>query len=391
MTDPRPPDAVARTSRRGRSLGFGSLILVNVGAKRLRLAFTALAIAIGVVAVVSMATLSEGLKNSDLAIMQMGRADFTISQKGVADVMSSNIDEATVERLSADPQIAAVTGVLLSMVHYNAANPVFLEIGIRPEEQAAFGVTVVSGRSYTAGASNEVMLGYRAANNLHLGVGSTIRLENLDFRIVGLYSTGQALGDGGAMFPLGKLQEMERQSGEVTLVFIRAAAGVDVPGLQARIDRDYPQLVTVRTIAQFGRADRSLTLIRSAERGSLVLAIVIGAIVVMSAMSMTFVERFREFGLLSAIGWARTRIWAMILAEAGVVGVLGAALGSGLSVLVMWAIGQYSSMRGVIHLTFTAGSFWRALYTAAAMSLIGAVWPAWRAAHAQPLEALRHE
>ncbi|HET6964107.1 MAG TPA: ABC transporter permease, partial [Acidimicrobiales bacterium] len=178
---------------------------------------------------------------------------------------------------------------------------------------------------------------------------------------------------------------------EVTLVFVRAASGVDVPKLQARIDHDYPQLVTVRTVAQFGRADRSLTLIQSAEKGSLVLAIIVGAIVVMSAMSMTFVERFKEFGLLSAIGWARSRIWAMILGEAVVVGVVGAALGAALSVLVMWAIGQYSSMRGVIHLTFTAGSFGRALYTAAAMSLIGAVWPAWRAAHAQPLEALRHE
>lgn len=376
---------------RGSSLTFVSLIFVNVGAKKLRLAFTSLAIAIGVVAVVSLAVLTKGLENSDFAIMQMGRADFTISQKGVNDVLSSSIQQTVVQQVAAQKQVAAATGVLLSMVHLNSANPVFLEIGLRPQDQAEFGVTIVSGRSYTSGARNEVMLGWRAANSLHLGVGSTLHIEDADFRVVGLYSTGQAQGDSGAMFPLSVLQELKRQSGQVTLIFVRATPSADIVALQSRVDREFPQLVTVRTVAQFGRADRSLTLIRTAESGALVLAVMIGAVVVMSAMSMTFVERFSEFGLLSAIGWSRARIWAMILGEAFLIGLLGAASGSALSALVVWAVGHLSSLRGVIELDFTAGSFGRALFTAAAMSLIGGVWPAWRAAHAEPLEALRHE
>jgi putative ABC transport system permease protein len=377
--------------RKGSSLTFPSLVFINVGAKKLRLAFTALAIAIGVVAVVSLAVLTKGLETSDFAIMQMGKADFTISQKGVNDVLSSSIQESVVEEIAAQRGVAAATGVLVNMFRLNAANPVFLEIGLRPQDQAEFGVTIVSGRSYTPSATNEVMLGWRAANNLHLAVGSTLHIENADFRVVGLFSTGQALGDAGAMFPLSTLQAIERQSGQVSLVFVRAKPSTDVPALQSRIDREFPQLVTVRTIAQFGRADRSLTLIRTAEQGSIVLAVMIGAVVVMSAMSMTFVERFREFGLLSAIGWARSRIWAMILAEAVLMGLVGATFGSGLSALVIWAIGHFSSLGGVIELNFTADSFARALYTAAAMSLLGGIWPAWRAAHAEPLEALRHE
>ena len=389
MSEPHRVSAPRR--RRGASVRFGSLILTNVGAKKLRLAFTALAIAIGVVAVVSLAVLTKGLETSDFAIMQMGRADFTVSQKGVNDVLSSNIEQSTVQEIAGEPHVAGATGVLLSMVHYNADNPVFLEIGLRSQDQAAFGVTVVSGRSYVDGARDEVMLGWRAADNLHLDVGSTLHIEDTDFRVVGLYSTGQPQGDSGSMFPLGLLQEMKRQSGEVSLVFVRSDSPGQVQPLQSRIDRTYPQLVTVRTVAQFGRADRSLTLIRSAEQGSEVLAVLIGAVVVMSAMSMTFVERLKEFGLLSAIGWARSRIWAMILGEAVVIGLVGATLGSALSALVIWAIGNFSSVSGVIELRFTAGSFGRALYTAAAMSLIGGVWPAWRAARAEPLEALRHE
>lgn len=386
------PGPVSAPSRgRGTSIGFWSLVGINVSAKKLRFLFTTLAISIGVVAVVSLAVLSSSLKNSDFAIMQMGRADFTISQKGVADVLSSSIDQAQVESIASTKGVAAATGVLLNLTRLNAANPNFLEVGLNPSDQATFGVTVMQGRSYTANATDEVMLGWRAASNLHLRVGSTLHIERADFRVVGFYSTGQALGDAGVMFPLTTMQSLERQPGQVTLVFVRAQPGTDVAALQARIDGEFPQLVTVRTIEQFGRADRSLSLIQGAERGSAVLAVIIGAVVVMSAMSMTFVERFREFGLLSAIGWARVRIGGMIMAEAACMGLAGAALGSLLAFVAVRGIGHLPALRGLIELSFTSGEFARALYTAAAMSFLGAVYPAWRAARARPLEALRNE
>ena len=366
-------------------------MVTNVKAKKLRLALTVVAIAIGVVTVVSLVVLTSSLKSSDLAIMKLGHADFTISQKGVADVLSSTIDESRLQRIAATPHVAAATGVLLTMERLNADNPVFLEIGVAPSDQADFGVTVVSGQSYAAKATDQIMLGWRAAENLHLGVGDHMTLRGSRFRIVGLYSVGQAQGDSGAMFPLPVLQTLLRETQQVTLIFVRATPGTNIPALQATIDRENPQLVTVRTVADFGRADRSLALIQAAADGSTLLAVVIGAIVVMSAMSMSFVERTREFGVLSAIGWARWRVWAMILAEAVVMGVAGAAVGTALSVLAIQSLQDLSSLRGVLHPEFTAGVFARALYTAAAMSLLGGVLPAWRAAHIAPLEALSHE
>ena len=376
---------------KGTTLGFWSLVAINVSAKRLRFAFTTLAISIGVVAVVSLAVLSGSLKNSDFAIMQTGRADFTISQKGVADVLASNIDDAQVQQVAHESGVAGATGVLVNLTRLNSANPNFLEVGLRPEDQAAFGVDIVRGTTYSAESTSEVMLGWRAASNLHLGVGDTLHIEGGNYRIVGVYSTGQALGDAGVMFPLVTFQSIERQTGEVTLVFVRAKPGTNVQALQTRIDHAFPQLVTVRTVAQFGRADRSLSLIEGAERGSAVLAVIIGAVVVMSAMSMTFVERFREFGLLSAIGWSRARVGGMILAEAACMGLAGAALGSFLAYIAIRGIGHLTALRGVLTLSFTSGSFARALYTAAAMSLLGAAYPAWRAARAEPLEALHNE
>jgi putative ABC transport system permease protein len=375
----------------GRGLSAVGLVLHNVTARPLRLAFASLAIAIGVMTAVTFNVVSSSLRQTDLAIMQTGRADFTIAQKGMADLLSSNIDQDTLDRIRRTPGVAAATGVLIGTTKLNASNPLFLEIGIQPQDLAGFGVTMVSGRPFTADSEHELLLGYRAAANLHKRVGDTLVVDGTSMRIVGLYSTGQALGDGGAMLPLGPFQAAQRQSGELTLVFVRAATGTHVAALRARIERQYPQLVTVQTVADFGRADRSLALINAADRGSTILAVLVGAVIVMTTMTMTFIERTREFGVLAAIGWPGHRIVAMVIGEALTTGLIGAAGGVVFSFAATEIIGQLPSLIGILQPRYTATAFWRALYTAAAMSLIGGLYPAVRAARLAPLEALRHE
>jgi putative ABC transport system permease protein len=372
-------------------LSFAGLVWHNVGVKKLRLTFASLAVATGVLAVVTLSVVTHSLRTSELAIMQTGAADFTIAQKGVSDLLNSNIDQATLDRIAGYPQVSAATGVLLATTRLNAANPLFLEIGIRPAELGNFGVTVVAGQPFAATAADQVMLGYRAAGNLGKHVGDSIVIDDLTYHVTGLYSTGQAIGDDGAMLPLIPFQATQRQPSELTLVFVRADPGTDIDSLRARIERDNPQLVTVRTSADFGRADRSLSLISAGETGSSILAIGVGAIIVMTTMTITFIERTREFGVLAAIGWTRTRVMGMVIAEALTIGLIGAAGGVALSFAATQLIGQLPSLVGILHPVYTATEFWRALYTAGAMSLLGGFYPAARAARLSPLEALHRE
>ena len=122
----------------------------NVGVKKLRLAFSALAVAIGVMTVVTFSVVNHSLRETELAIMQTGRADFTIAQKGTSDLLNSTIDQSALDRIERDRGVAGATGVLLGTTKLNAANPLFLEIGIRPEETssaAACSAPERSGRS----------------------------------------------------------------------------------------------------------------------------------------------------------------------------------------------------------------------------------------------------
>lgn len=375
----------------GRGLTFVGLVAHNVVGKKLRLAFSSLAVAIGVMTVVTFSVVNHSLRQTELAIMQTGRADFTVAQKGTSDLLNSTIDQSALDDVLRESGVAGATGVLLGTTHLNSANPLFLEIGIRPQDTAEFGVTVVSGRVFGAEAAGEVMLGYRAASNLHARVGDTIKLDGTWRRIVGLYSTGQALGDAGAMLPLAPFQAAQRQPSEYSLIFVRVRAGTDLPPLRKRIEDAHPQLVTIRTTSDFGRADRSLALINAADRGSGLLAILVGAVIVMTTLTITFVERTREFGILAAIGWSRRRVVGMVIAEALCIGLIGAAGGVGLSFAATQVLGQLPSLEGILDPVYTAQAFWRAIYTAGAMSLLGGLYPAGRAARLSPLEALRRE
>jgi putative ABC transport system permease protein len=341
--------------------------------------------------VVTFSIVNHSLRATELAIMQTGRADFTIAQKGTSDLLNSTIDQSALERLRKDGDVAGATGVLLSTTKLNADNPIFLEIGIRPDETDDFGVTIVAGRVFGANAADEIILGYRAASNLHKQVGDTLLLDGSKRRVVGLYSTGQALGDAGAMLPLVPFQAAQRQPSEYSLIFVRTRDGADLPALRSRIEKDNPQLVTIRTTSDFGRADRSLALINAADRGSAILAVLVGAVIVMTTMTITFIERTREFGILAAVGWTGRRIVGMVIAEALTIGLIGAMGGVALSFAATQIVGQLPSLVGILDPVYTADAFWRALYTAGAMSLLGGLYPAWRAARLSPLEALRRE
>ncbi|HEX7105391.1 MAG TPA: hypothetical protein VF218_05450, partial [Acidothermaceae bacterium] len=60
-------------------MSFVALIVHNVGVKKVRLALTTLAVAIGVLAVVALGVVTHSLENSALAVLQTGKADFTVA------------------------------------------------------------------------------------------------------------------------------------------------------------------------------------------------------------------------------------------------------------------------------------------------------------------------
>jgi putative ABC transport system permease protein len=370
---------------------FFGLVVRNLWARPVRSIGLTLAVAFAVMTVVTLAVTSSGLEQSATAIITIGKANITVVQKGASDILASTIDKGELDTIQSTPGVASAVGVLVEIQHINAANPAFIEIGLNPTDMAAFGVTVVAGRAYGATAAHEVMLGWRAASNLGLHVGSTFRANGTWNVVTGLYSTGNTFGDAGAMFPLPAIQGYNRVAGIVTLVFVRDVAGEKASMVAGRIEYRLPELTTISTASQFGRADRTLVYLHAAVDGSTVLAVLIGAVIVGNTMLLSLSERTREFGLLRAVGWSRPRMVALLANESLLLAVTGTGVGVALSFLVTSVLTHVSVLEGLLRPNFTVGAFVRALVTALAMTVVGALYPTIRAAVLSPLKAIQYE
>jgi putative ABC transport system permease protein len=374
-----------------RSLTMLTLVGANIWAKKARSTGIAFAVALAVVTVVTLTVVSNGLETAASAVLTVGKADFTVAQNGVSDLLYSNLDTSEVAQVATSPGVKSAVGVLLETERIDAANPLFIEIGIQPSDLTPFGVTVVAGHPYGPTSPHEVMLGWRAAQNLGLHVGDQFRANGTSNTVVGIFSTGISYGDSAAMFPLPALQAYNRVPGSVSLVFVKIEPGARSGAVQRTLTDRHPQLTTISTAAEAGRADRNLVFLKAAVTGSTILALVIGAIVVGNTMLLSLFERTREFGLLRAIGWGRRRVVGLVVSESLVLALAGSVIGIVGSFVVTAVLEALPQLHGVLHSDFTAGAFWRGLTVGIGMAVLGSLYPSIRAASLTPLKALGNE
>ncbi|MEZ5177642.1 MAG: ABC transporter permease [Acidimicrobiales bacterium] len=366
---------------------FIGLIVRNVGACRLRATLTGAAVAIAVMAVVALGTLTSSLKASATGILTVGNADLTVAQRHVDNVLNSTISTADIEAIGKVPGVEASIGALVQLDRYDAANPGVIQ-GLDPAAQERFGVVLLEGRSYAATAPDEVMLGYELAQAIHKRVGDELTMDGHRYRVTGLYRTNVSFGNATMMFPLPVLQGRYTKAGFVTLGFVKVAPGAPVDVVRRRIDQRFPQLAGVASEADDGLVDNTLVLIGAANTGGAILAAVIAISGVLNTSLLSFFERIREFGVLRSIGWSRRRVMALARRGAG-----GELVGALVGLLLGWAainvLQHLSALRCSTRSTrhrssggrSCSPSWWRS----------SAPHPALRAAFLSPLEAMRRE
>src|SRR5260221_2885926 len=115
--------------------------------------------------------------------------------------------------------------------------------------------------------------------------------------------------------------------------------------------------------------------------------LIVGGIGVMNIMLVSVTERTREIGVRKAIGARRSNILAQFLIEAvtlsAVGGVIGVLFGSGISLLLRYGL----KMSAVLSFFWIA----TALLLCPLIGIVFGVYPVWKAARFDPVEALRYE
>ncbi len=129
----------------------------------------------------------------------------------------------------------------------------------------------------------------------------------------------------------------------VDMYMLKAAPGVDVETMRQRIETQYGRS---GYLTLHSNADVKQSLFQSvgasmvAFNAIVLIAFIIAAFSIVNTLTMNVMERTREMGLLRAVGMTRFQVSKMILAEAGVMaligGLFGVVFGSVFSRAVVW-------------------------------------------------------
>jgi len=114
------------------------------------------------------------------------------------------------------------------------------------------------------------------------------------------------------------------------------------------------------------------------------IALIVGAIVIMNIMLVSVTERTKEIGLRKSLGARRIDILKQFLTEAVTLATIGGAVG----VFLAWIVGKI--MTQIFMQTYlSVGAVAGAIAVSAAAGVMSGLFPAWKAARLDPIEALR--
>lgn len=185
----------------------------------------------------------------------------------------------------------------------------------------------------------EAALDQSAAEEAGLGLGDTLKLASVErvrpYEIVGLTKLGGASWGGASIagLTLPEAQRITDKRGRLDQLLIAAAPGVSEEELKRRIQRrvaDPALLVETAKENAERNSDQiheDLGFLRIALLVFAFVALFVGAFLIFNTFSITVAQRIREFGMLRTLGAGRSQILGSVIAEALVIGILGALLG----------------------------------------------------------------
>ena len=375
-----------------RRLGMtGRLGQENAKRNPRRTASTAAALMIGLGLVVFVSVFMTTLKASASETLdETLRADFILSASGFAPFSPSIARE-----LAEQEEFAAVSPFRQAGVRIGGGltflagvdEDTIEEVVSVPMEQGAFSAL---------SEPDTILIHEGIALARDLGVGDELpvsfaRTGTQRLRIVGIYTDNRILGD--YTTSLDEYQENIAEQLDY-LVFVRRVDGSSLESARTVLDRivgEFPN-IEVNDQAEFKEEqNRLIDQVFGVVLVLLVLSVIISSFGIANTLALSIYERVRELGLLRAVGMQRRQLGWMIVIEAVIVSLLGAALGIAIGILFGWAMQLALADLGVSAFAVPWGLLVVFAIVAAILGLIASIVPAVRASRIEVLDAIAYE
>jgi putative ABC transport system permease protein len=267
-----------------------------------------------------------------------------------------------------------------------------------------FQLELASGRMLTPEDEGRVVvLGSTMATARGVTAGDTIEVRGREFEVIGTLQPTLTAPDSTALVPLSAAQEMFIESlpplitdsvepGElVNQVVVYPEPDAEVDEVATRIEDAVANSATL-TGAQFDeQVGASTAIFNAIIIGVAVISLVVGGLSVINTMAMSVAERTREIGIKRAIGGSRGRIIRALVAEAGLIGLIGGLLGLSLGALVVVLANEAGRAGGTVLFDLTPETAIFAVAFSTILGMVAGIIPAWSAARLDPVTALRYE
>jgi putative ABC transport system permease protein len=322
-----------------------------------------------------------------------------------------------------DPQnLPAVAGVApevraFGQVVYQGNNANTPIAGVTPDYQSVRNYNVQSGefinQANITSRSLVAVIGANVASELFTGgedpVGQTIRINNVPFRVIGVLESkgGSGFGnqDDQVLVPLTtaitRLQRNRFGSGNVISqisVQVVDANQMDPATqqisevLRQRHHIRYEDDFTIRSQQDILASANQITGVMTLFLGGVAgISLLVGGIGIMNIMLVSVTERTREIGIRKAIGATRQNVLGQFLTEATILSVLGGLIGIALGAGIARLISGLQAGTVTIQAVVAPDSILLATLFSVVVGLFFGIYPAYRAAQLNPIDALRYE
>lgn len=391
------------------------LALEALGAHRLRYGLSALAIAVGVAAVVLLASIGEGTRLFIMAQMtQFGTRLIAVNPGksetgGIPGTLSSQ-QKLTLDDARAIARIPGVTGVVpvtfgSAPVRFAGRSRSVYVYGVSAEMPRLWSMPLALGQflpamDFERGAA-VIVLGPRLKRELFgdaNALGEAVRVAESRFRVIGVMEEkGQFLGfdlDDAAYVPVANALRLFNRP-ELDEIDLLAASDDAIEPVAERVRallterHDGKEDFTITTQKEAQEVVGNILAIVSAVVTAIAgISLVVGAIGILTIMWIVVNERVNEIGLVKALGARRGQILLWYLFEAAFTAVLGSALGLAAGLLLGLLL---AALIPGLSVSLQPSIVLAAVVMALAVGLIAGVAPARRAASMNPVEALRAE
>jgi putative ABC transport system permease protein len=363
------------------------LVLANLRTRPFRTLISVIGVALGVVLVVLFTGLARGMTNDMTKRANNWKAEIVFTRPGAMDLMSSNasVSTAYVERLLAIEGVQSAVPV----IRYLTANSErrFGTLQLDGVDWDGFSkmndMTLVSGRA--AVGNDEIIIDERQMRDDKLNLGDTIELfGGKKYTVVGVFTppSGSRI-----KMSLGAMQDALQVKNKCTYILVKLKNGANVETVAQTINETLPGNKINLTRDLVVDAQDRLPGLNTFLRVLVGLGAFVSTIFVLLSMYTTITERRKEIGILKSLGASKSFIVTVIESEAFLIGVLGVFLGFVVSFISSFLIQRIYELQ----FEFSTGWILTAILIAIGGSLVGALYPAWKASGIDPVEVMVNE